>query len=193
MRSQFLKAVVIALGFVITQPAQAALDIMVELGIHDGGDDIITVNFTDGSSRDMQAGEFLSLGAGVAWDIGSVMETRLYAGWKGDEVSADNGSVKLNRWTSNFMLLFKAGGWRFGGGAAYHWSIELDGSGAATNASAEFDDALGAVAEIDYYFNENAYVGLQYLNIEYDRRATLGNSARTFDASSIGLTIGGRW
>jgi hypothetical protein len=193
MKSQFLKTVVIALGLFIIYPAQASLDVLVELGIHDGGDDVITLNFTDGSSRDMQAGEFLSLGAGVAWDIGSVMETRLYAGWKGDEVSATNGSVKLNRWTSNFMLLFKAGGWRFGGGVAYHWDVKLDGSGDATNASAEFDDAIGAVAEIDYYFNEYAYVGLQYLNIEYDRRATLGNSARTFDASSIGLTIGGRW
>ena len=48
-------------------------------------------------------------------------------------------------------------------------------------------------AEINYYFNENAYVGLQYLKIDYDRLATLGNSARTLDASSIGLIIGGRW
>lgn len=43
------------------------------------------------------------------------------------------------------------------------------------------------------FINENAYVGLQYLKIDYDRLATLGNSARTFDASSIGLIIGGRW
>ena len=85
------------------------------------------------------------------------------------------------------------GGWRFGGGAAYHWDVELDGSGVASNASAEFDDAIGVVAEIDYYFSENAYVGLQYLNIEYDRLATLGNSALTFDASSFGLIIAGRW
>lgn len=192
MISEYKRLFLLTLGLLISCPV-IALDIFGEIGIHDGGDDLITLNFTDGSSRDLQAGEFLSLGFGVAWDLGSVMEGRLYAGWKGDEVSASNGSVKLNRWTSNLMLLFKAGGWRFGGGAAYHWDVELDGSGAAANASAEFDDAVGVVAEIDYYFSEYAYIGVQYVDIEYDRLATLGNAARTFDASSIGLTIGGRW
>jgi len=193
MKSQFVRVFCILTVLFAAQPAFAAFDFLAELGIHNGGDDLITVNFTDGTSRDLQAGEFLSLGAGVAWDMGSVMEWRLYAGWKGDEVAASNGSVKLNRWTSNFMLFFNAGDWRFGGGAAYHWDVKLEGSGVATSASADFDDATGTVAEIDYYFNENAYIGLQYLKIEYDRLATNGNSARTFDASSIGLMIGGRW
>ena len=193
MKAQIVKVLFLGLGLFVVQLALTSLDILAEIGIHDGGDDLITVNFTDGSSRELQAGEFLSLGAGIAWDMGSVMEGRLSVGWKGDEVSATNGSVKLNRWTSNFMLLFVAGNWRFGGGAAYHWDVQLEGSGDASSASADFDNAAGAIAEIDYYFNENAYVGLQYLNIEYDRQATLGNSARTFDASSIGVTIGGRW
>ncbi len=193
MKAQIFKILVLGIGLFAVQPALAALDFLAEIGIHEGGDDLITINFIDGSSRDLQAGEFLSLAGGIAWDMGSIMEGRLTAGWKGDEVSATNGSVKLNRWTSDFMLFFKAGGWRFGGGAAYHWDVQLEGSGDASSASADFDNAAGAVAEIDYYFNENAYIGLQYLNIEYDRQATLNNSARTFDASSIGLIIGGRW
>jgi hypothetical protein len=189
----FLKAAIITFGFAVIPPSQAALDFFAELGIHDGGDDLVTVYFSDGTDRDVQAGEFFSLGLGVAWDMGEYLETRLYAGWLGDDVSANNGDVKLNRWTSNFMLFFKTGGWRFGGGVAYHWDIQLEGSGVASNASADFDNALGGVAEIDYYFTENAYVGLQYLSMDYDRLATMGNSAQTFDASSIGLTIGGRW
>jgi len=193
MKLFILKVIFITLGFAVIQPSQASLDFFAELGIHDGGDDVLTVNFTDGTSRDIQAGEFLSVGLGVAWDMGEYLESRLYAGWLGDDVSATNGNVKLNRWTSNFMLFLKAGGWRFGGGAAYHWDVKLDGSGDATNASADFEDAFGVVAEVDYYFTENAYVGLQYLNMDYDRLATMSNSAKTFDASSIGLTIGGRW
>ena len=91
------------------------------------------------------------------------------------------------------MLFYKAGAWRYGGGAAYHWNVKLGGSGDASDASADFDDAWGAVAEVDYFFNENIYVGLQYLNMEYDSQANTTYPAKSFDASSIGVTLGGRW
>lgn len=186
----------IILGFFLASiysPANADFDFLLELGLHEGGDDLVTVGFSDGTNRSIQAGEFISLDAGIAWDWGEVMEARLVGGWKGDEISADNGGIDYSRWTSNFLLMFKAGNWRFGGGATYHWDIELEGSGSAVSASAEFDDALGYIAEVDYYFHEKAFVGLQYTIIEYDRLATLGNSAASFDANSIALVIAGRW
>jgi hypothetical protein len=49
------------------------------------------------------------------------------------------------------------------------------------------------VAEIDYYFSEGAYFGIQYLNIEYDRNTDFGQTAATFDGSSLGIVFAGRW
>ena len=170
----------------------AEIDIMVELGLHNGGDDLITANFTDGSSATINAGEFLALDLGVVWDMG-MLEGRVTGGWMYDSISAIDGSIDFSRFTHKFILLFKAGDWRFGGGYAYHFNVELDGSGAASLADSEFDDALGWEAEVNYYFNESVYVGLVYTDIDYERLATLGNSNKTFDASSVAFTIGGRW
>lgn len=175
-----------------SQSANAELDFLGQLGLHGGGDNVVTALFTDGSSESIKAGEFLSIDLGIAWDMG-ILEGRITGGWKYDTITATNGSLDFQRFTTQGLLLFAAGDWRFGGGAAYHFKIELDGSGVAESADAEYDNALGYVAEIDYYFTENAYVGVQYLNIEYDRTTAFGQTAATFDASSIGLVFAGRW
>ncbi len=176
----------------MAESAHAELDFLAGIGLHSGGDNVVTATFTDGSTEDLKAGEFLTLDFGAAWDLG-ILEARATAGWKYDTITATNGDLNFSRYTGQFLLLFAVDDWRFGGGTAYHFNIELEGSGVATSASAEYDDALGYVAEIDYYFNEKAYVGLQYTNIEYDRLATLGQTAATFDASSIGIVFMGRW
>jgi len=176
----------------VAESANADLDFLGGIGLHSGGDDVVTAAFTDGSSEDIKAGEFLSLDFGVAWDMG-ILEARATAGWKYDTITATNGDLDFSRYTGQFLLLFAASDWRFGGGATYHFNIELDGSGVAESADAEFDDAVGYIAEIDYYFDEKAYVGLQYTNIEYDRLTTFGQSAATFDASSIGIIFVGRF
>ena len=190
-----MKTRVLLLGSILlfaSQSANAELDFLGGIGLHGGGDNVITALFTDGSSEDIKGGEFLSIDLGVAWDMG-IMEGRATGGWKYDTITATNGGLDFSRFTSQFLLLFAAGDWRFGGGAAYHFEIELDGSGVAAGADAEYDDALGYVAEIDYYFHEKAYVGIQYTNIEYDRTTAFGQSAATFDASSIGVVFAGRW
>ncbi len=188
-----LKRTVLWMILVLSSPqAMADLDFLAELGIHVGGDDLITATFTDGSTAKIKAGEVLALDLGVAWDMG-MMEGRVTGGWKFDSISAVDGDIDFSRFTHQFILLFKTGDWRFGGGYAYHFDVEIDGSGAASVADSEFDDALGWTAQMNYFFTEKAYVGLVYTDIEYDRLATLGNSTKTFDASSIAFTIGGRW
>ena len=174
-----------------SQTAHADFDFLGQLGLHGGGDNVVTALFEDGSSETIKAGEFLSIDLGVAWDMG-ILEGRITGGWKYDTITATNGDLDFQRFTTQGLLLFAAGGWRFGGGAAYHFEVELDGSGVASTADAEFDNALGYVAEIDYYFSEKVYAGIQYLNIEYEQ--TIGSSVgQKFDGSSIGLVIAGRW
>ena len=177
---------------VFSQTARADFDFMGGIGIHEGGDDVVTALFTDGTEETIQAGEFISFDLGVAWDMGP-LEGRISGGYRYDEITADNGKLVYSRYTTTGLLLAAIGNWRFGGGATYHFNIDLEGSGVGTPASAEFDDAVGYIGEIDYYFNPKAYVGLQYTDIEYDRTTAFGKTAQTFDASSIGLVLVGRW
>ncbi len=183
------------LGFFLllaTKSAYAEVDFIASIGLHSGGDDVVEVLFTDGSSEDIKAGEFLTLEFGAAWDMGNI-EARATGGWKIDSISATNGDLDFSRLTGQLLFLYALDEWRFGGGATYHFNVELDGGGVASIASAEFDDALGYVAEVDYYFSEKAYVGLQYTDIEYDRTTAFGQSPATFDGSSIGIVFAGRW
>jgi len=187
------KYILLFSGFLLfSQTARADFDFMGGIGIHEGGDDIVTALFTDGTEETIQAGEFLSIDLGVAWDMG-FLEGRMAGGWRYDTITADNGKLNFQRFTAQALLLAAIGNWRIGGGGTYHFEIELDGSGVGSPASAEFDNAIGAIAEIDYYFTPKAYIGLQYTHIEYDRTTAFGQTAQTFDASSIGIVIAGRW
>lgn len=137
-----------------SSPVSADIDFLAELGLHFGGDDLITVTFSDGSSSTIKAGEFFALDLGVAWDMGN-MEGRVTGGWKYDGISAADGKIDLSRYTHQFILLFKTGKWRFGDGYTYHFNVEVDGSGVASVADSEFDDALGWTAQTNYFFTEN--------------------------------------
>jgi len=181
-----------AVLMIVSQHVRAELDFLTELGIHAGGDDLITVTFTDGSTSKIKAGEVLAIDLGIAWDMG-VIEGRVTGGWKYDSISAVDGDIELTRYTHQFLLLYKTGAWRLGGGYVYHFKIELDGGGVASIADSEFDDTFGWTAQVNYFFSESAYVGLTYTDVDYDRLATLGNTSKTFDASSVAFTIGGRW
>lgn len=182
----------IATGVVLSPSARADFDFMGGLGIHEGGDDIVTANFTDGSVETIQAGEFVALDAGVAWDMG-ILEARITAGIRYDTITADNGKLDFTRYTATGLLMIAVGDWRFGGGSTLHFNIKLNGEGVGSSNTSSFDDAIGAVAEIDYYFNPRAYFGVVYTRIEYDRTSDFGQTPQTFDASSIGLVLVGRW
>lgn len=188
----YKKILILGVFLSLTNPAHAELDFLGVLGLHGGGDVVVTALFTDGSTEEIKAGEFLTLEAGVAWDMG-FLEARVTGGWKYDTITAENGSLDFQRFTGQGLLLVAAGDWRFGGGAAYHFNVKLDGRGDASLAEAEFDNALGYVGEIDYYFTEQVYLGIQYLNIEYDRTSANGQIPQTFDGSSVGVVIAGRW
>lgn len=189
-------ATVLCALFAYSQTANADIDFMGGIGFHKGGDTIVSVLYVEGSEpatlETLEAGELLSLDLGVAWDMG-FLEGRVTGGWMYDTITGNNGSLTFQRFNATGLLMVALGDWRFGGGTTYHFDVKLEGKGDVAGLSAEFDDAIGAIAEIDYYFNKKAYVGLQYIKIEYDRTTAFGQTAQTFDASSIGLVVVGRW
>lgn len=165
---------------------QAETRFMLETGLHAGGDDLVTVTFSDGSTEDIDAGGLISLGAGVSSDLSENLELRFVFNYKIDQVTASNGSIDFSRWVSNLSLMYKIDPWRVGGGLAYHSGIELDGDGVASVISADFDNATGYLLEIDYFWNEHFYLGAQYTDIEY----TYTGTSTDVDASSIGVVLG---
>lgn len=186
------KLVLVFLFIFVVDIANAEVDFIAGMGLHSGGDTLATVIFTDGSNEKIKAGELVSIDLGMVWDMES-MEGRAMIGMKNDQITATNGDLDFTRYTSQIMLFYPLERWYFGGGLTYHFDIELDGSGQASVANAKYRNALGYMAEIDYYFNSWFFIGLQYTDIEYDRSTSYGKSERTFDGSSIGIVFAGRW
>lgn len=165
--------------------AAAEAHFALETGLHAGGDDLVTVTFSDGSTEDIDAGGLVSLGLGVAVDLREDLELRFMHNYKADSVTASNGSIDFTRWATHLSLMYRVDAWRFGGGLAYHSNIELDGDGVASVVSADFDNATGWLLEFNYFWG-GLYLGGQYTNIDY----TYTGSSTEVDASSLGVVLG---
>ena len=73
---------------------------------------------------------------------------------------------------------------QIGAGLTYHTNVELRGTG-VLESSYKFDNALGALAEIDYFWDPKSYIGLVFTAIDYEINGS------TFNGNSSGIVIGG--
>lgn len=169
----------------LAQSANAA-KLALEMGLHAGGDDLITATFTSGTTQTVKAGQLISLSIGAGFDISKQVESRVTYGIKVDEVSASNGSIDFARYPLDMLVLYKAGMWDLGGGLTYHMSPKLSGSGAASIPTIKFDNALGYLLEADRFYSQRAYFGFRYTSIDY--KVTGYNV--TVSGNSIGVVIG---
>lgn len=157
---------------------------LLEGGLHAGGDKVATIFYVDGDSASVKAGQLFQFSVGASLDYKRV-ETRLKAGYKFDKANASNGSFTWDRFPLEALVLYKAGNVRVGGGLAYHLNPKLKASGAASGLNVDYNDALGAVVEVDYMMG-GFYIGGVANIIEYDED-TYGTK---LDANSLGVNFG---
>lgn len=175
---------VVFLGMAV-QPANAAKFAM-ELGLHGGGDELVRVIYSSGSTSSVRAGQLISLSIGAGFDLTQNLTSRLTFGYKGDGVTASNGDVTFSRYPINWLLLYRTGYYQIGGGLTYHMSPKLKGTGAASFVNAEFDDATGALLEADYFFSPRSYFGFRFTSIDYK----LKSSSTSVNGNSVGIVLG---
>ena len=153
-----------------------------------GGDKVGVVEFDDGESDSIKAGELLYVAGGLIIPISEVFETQLTFGYKTDTVSAENGDVSFDRFPMEALVFYRTEQWRFGGGLNYHLAPTLEGDGFASAADVDFDNALGITLEVDYALSENGFLGLRTTMIEYELSDFPGEDK--VDGDSIGILIG---
>jgi hypothetical protein len=168
-----------ALGF--AAPAQAddrRGGWLVNLDLDFGGDDLVTVSFTDGDSQDVKAGQGVGFGVG-GWFRpleNSPLEIQAALGYKYVTTAATDADIKVTRTTLQLNAVYRfANDWYVSGGLLRHMSPELDGDGFFEDI--EFDDANGASVEFGW-----KWIGLHYTAMEYS--SDLYEDA---DAGNIGL------
>ncbi len=153
---------------------------LVQTDLEFGGDTVATVNFEDGDSQNVHAGQGISLGFGgfVRPSERVPVEISAVVGYKFVTTAADNADIHLSRTVLklNATYWFEKG-WFVTAGLTEHLSPELNGDDFFEDV--HFEDATGFSAEFGW-----RWIALRYTHIEYQ----LPGFEDT-DASSIGLSF----
>lgn len=179
--SQLALILIILHAFISSSNAE----VLLEIGIHTGGDEITLVDATNTVIESTNAGDKLSFALGGTKAITDNFEGQFSFGIKSDSHHTVDDEASWVRYPVNAMLFFHNENLRLGLGATVHFSPKYKVSGNTNNASSSFKDAIGALFEIDYRLNQQFHLGLRYTDIKYERE----NDGRRFDGSSVGLLL----
>lgn len=158
------------------------LRFLIEGGLALGGDDVATVNFTNGQSQRVNAGQGISMGVGAEYAIPSLESIRLRSsvGIKYVTTAADNAHIRLTRIPINVSGNYVFNDtWRLGLGMSFHTNIKFNAGGIGDNFT--LGNASGPFIEFAY-----KWVGLTYTIMNY--KDAFGEA---YNANSIGLTFSG--
>ena len=176
----------IGLGM-LTGSAQAASGLVLEGGLHFGGERFSTV-ITNYGSRDINAGELFSFGIGVGMDLAPDVESRITIGIKEDGVYAQNADVRFTRYPIDVLVLKRLGGWKMGAGLTYHLNPEYVDTYSYPTITDKFKDSLGILVELDRDLGA-VYIGGRLTLISYEEISNLYN----VNGNSFGIVAGIRF
>lgn len=150
------------LATAVPATAQWGGEARIQMGF--GGDELASVEYSDGTQSDLTLGTYFSflIGPSVqAWSSGaSSLELQAMLGWAGWATGPENTEdrLKLNRFPVELLAFY---GYRFpnrdmmlriGGGATYHIGGGVSGSGALDGYDLDIDNALGGTGEAGLAF-----------------------------------------
>ena len=133
------------------QEVRSPFAVLAGAGYARGGDTIIVGHYTDGSVTNIKAGNGLEIYAGAAFRLGEDFAIQGDIGYQSSTGNAANGELTFKRIPIELLGYFYLNNsWRVGAGARFDERVKLSGTGVASSAQADFDSAVGGIAEIEY-------------------------------------------
>lgn len=179
-----LKLIIPAL-FLTANTSTNAAEFAAELGLHVGGDTLVTAIFTNGDVKTVTAGGGLSLAIGAKFDISDDKYIKSLIGTNSDTITATNGSVDWVYVPVDVMFYKKTDKWDYGIGISYHMNPNLSTTGAVNNIDIDYKNSLGISVQADYQLKNDSYFGFKYTIMSYK-----SNSGITNNGNSLGLMLG---
>jgi hypothetical protein len=153
---------------------------LAELDLDYGGDDLVTVEFEDGESQNVKAGQGITGAIGMWFRPvpSTPFELQGLVGFKYTTTAADNADINVSRVVLELNGVYRfTNDWYVSLGLTHHASPELDGDGFFEDIP--FDDSTGFTAEVGW-----KWIGLHFTNLEYS-----SEFYEDVDAGSIGLSF----
>jgi hypothetical protein len=162
---------------------------MVSMGYDVGGDTLVTVNYTDGSTYDVTANSGLVFNGGVVMVTGD-FETQATVGYKFDSSKeATNVNVNFNVLPIELIGFYRTDNVRMGVGLSYHVgpTLEIDYPGDPAHGTYKFKDAIGYVAQIGWAPRTGIFsIDLRFTTVDFEPSNFTG-SKKAFSGNVTGL------
>ena len=165
-----------------------AVDFLLEVGVHSGGDDLRVTNTTQ-TGAGVNAGDSMSVAAGAVFTPLEHFELQATYGYKYDFDFPIDEVAYFERTELNLLGFYRTNKWRFGGGLTRHLGVNLN-AGIVTGTSVEFDDATGSMLEFGYSYTNWGYIGARFTFIEYRTQPAVNVNDVSVSGDSFGV-IGG--
>jgi hypothetical protein len=149
-----------------------------------GGDELLAIEFEDGESQEVRAGQGFGLSVGGYFRPleSSSLEIQASVGYKFATTAASNADIHVSRTLLQLGAFHRwPNGFYLGGGVMNHLGPKLNGDGFFEDI--DFDDATGFNAEIGW-----RWIALHYTKIEYS-----SEFYEDVDASHVGIRFTYRW
>jgi hypothetical protein len=168
-----------------------SLQPLIQVGYNVGGTTLVTIHHDYESDYKIRAGDGLDLEVGAS--VGNPnLELRFLVGYKFDTDSASNGDVTWETIPFTAMGIIKHQNWKFGGGVTYHLNPQLSGSFSGydrgeyfkDSVDDEYENSVGAVAQIQYHLDDSFDMGIKGTFIEYKLKKDTTQIAK---GNSIGV------
>jgi len=157
------------------------------VGLTVGGDKFIEgIQYSDGYSEDIAAGQFLQIYAGVRYQAVPQFSVQATAGYHVDQTRrSSNGSARFARYPFEALAHFHITDQvRVGGGMRFVTGAQFTSSGLLAQGNPSFDDTIGAVAEIEYLAAPQLGLKLRYVSEKYQAKAPFQSNV---DGSHVGF------
>lgn len=178
------------LGLVAAGAAQADGPVwqpLLGVGLTVGGDKFVEgIQYDDGYSEDIAAGQFLQIYAGVRYQAVPQFSLQATAGYHVDETRrSSNGNARFARYPFEVLAHFHVNDQvRVGGGVRFVTGAQFNSSGLLAQGNPSFDNTTGAVVEAEYLAAPQLGLKLRYVSEKYQARAPF---AGTVDGSHVGF------
>jgi hypothetical protein len=186
MKSHAIGVLIVG-GVFLSTLAQAAeaggsgghVGVVAGLDLEYGGDNVVKVTFTNGSTQNLRAGQGVAVNFGLHYQPArSNFDIAGTIGYKYVTTAADNADIHLDRVVIKLIGSYtSSNAWWVGAGPVWHTGTHFKGDGFVPDVN--FSDSTGFTVQVGW-----RWFGAGYTNMSYSAEAPFRGSV---DASSVGI------
>jgi hypothetical protein len=176
-----LAGLLLAAGHLSAQTTPTAgVRFLIEGALEMGGDRLVELQFTDGTSQTLSAGQGGTIGAGIVWRPTAMPRASVVAtaGFKFVSNASENADIGITRFPLRLVGRYALNdAWSLGAGVVRHGTVNVNGDGFFADET--YSSNVGPTLELGWKAVALTYTALTYT----------AETGQTFDAGSIGVVF----